>query len=156
MCVCVCRYTHAREIISTHAHSMLLINRERENKNRATISSVSVFSRAKSRAWKRPLSFIHVRFFSSPKSARFRLHGKRALGSFRYRPDIRLYKSPYRPYKCIVICVEVVYVTWSLGGDEVVTHTAVVGEHRGRGADLSPHVTDGRHAWTKNRHKINQ
>ena len=44
---------------------MLLINRRRENKNRATISSVSVFSRAKSRAWKRPLSFIHVRFSSS-------------------------------------------------------------------------------------------
>ena len=77
--VCVCRYTRAREIISTHAHSMLLINRERENKNRATISSASVFSRANSRAWKRLLSFIHVRFFSSLKSARFHLHGKRAL-----------------------------------------------------------------------------
>ena len=65
--------------VTTHSHSMLLINREQENKNRATISSASVFSLAKSRAWKRPLSFIHVRFFSSPKSARFRLHGKRAL-----------------------------------------------------------------------------
>ena len=46
---------------------MLRINRERENENRATISSASVFSRAKSRAWKRPLSFIHVRFFSSAR-----------------------------------------------------------------------------------------
>ena len=88
--VCVCRYTRAREIISTHAHSMLLINRERENKNRATISSVSIFSRAKSRAWKRPLSFIHVRFFSSPKSARFRLHGKRAFGRVIITPCLAL------------------------------------------------------------------
>ena len=78
-CIYTRHYTRAQEIISTHAHSMLLINRERENKNRATIYSASVFSRAKSRAWKRPLSIIHVRFFSSPKSARFRLHGKRTL-----------------------------------------------------------------------------
>ena len=76
---CVCHFTRAREIISTHAHSMLLINRERENKNGATISSASVFSLAKSHAWKRPLSFSHVRFFNSQKSARFRLQGKRAL-----------------------------------------------------------------------------
>ena len=71
-------YTCAREIITTHAHSMLLINRERENKNRATFYSASVFSRAKTRSWKQPLSFIRVRIFSSLKRARFCLPGKRA------------------------------------------------------------------------------